>query len=290
MRIVFTLGMFGAAAVGLTAVLGGSRPSARTYFGPKAAIGDGAIQSYVTLGEGGAPTAVGVSITAGGLQQLPDRMNTESRCYDLDGNGAHTSHECMGDYEHILGLPDTVAGMATLPFKWISVNWNAEGHKPPAPPAYAEPHFDFHFYAVERDRIEAIGPGRCGELVDCEDFKRGSEPVPAAYLPAGHIDVGAVVPRMGNHLVDSRSPELQDPPARFTRTFIYGAFDGELIFWEPMITLDFLSRASDECFAISQPERVRRSGYYPTVYCVRHNEREDRHTVSLEGFVYAETR
>jgi hypothetical protein len=217
-------------------------------------------------------------------------MNSESRCFDLDDNGTHNGHECMGDYENILELPAAAAGIAGLPVKWIMVNWNAEGHLPPAPPAYAEPHFDFHFYSVDRDRIEAIAPGRCGELVDCNDFARGSKPVPAPYLPAGHIDVGAVVARMGNHLVDSRSPELQNPPGRFTRTFIYGSFDGELIFWEPMITLDYLSRAKDECAAISQPERVKQSGYYPTVYCVRHDEREDRHTVSLEGFEYVEAR
>jgi hypothetical protein len=231
-----------------------------------------------------------VSITDGGLRELPARMNTVSRCYDLDGNGTHTRHECMGDYERVLELPAAVADLAQLPFKWIGVNWNPEGHMPPAPPVYAEPHFDFHFYTDERDRIEAIRTGRCGELVDCGDFQRASTPVPPAYQPPDHIDVGAVVARMGNHLVDSRSPELQDPPARFTRTFIYGAFDGELIFWEPMITLDFLAGATAECFPIRQPERFLVAGYYPTTYCVRHDEREMRYTVSLEGFVYADAR
>jgi hypothetical protein len=91
---------------------------------------------------------------------------------------------------------------------------------------------------------------------------------------------------MGNHLLDSRSPELVDPSTPFTRTFIYGAFDGELMFWEPMITLDFLSRTSDSCFEISQPEAYRRSGYYPTRYCVR--EQPGMRTVSLEGFTYVE--
>jgi hypothetical protein len=88
----------------------------------------------------------------------------------------------------------------------ITVNWNPAGH--PAP--YNRPHFDFHFYAVDRDRIEAITPGRCGELVDCGHFERATQPVPDRYHPRGHINVGAVVPRMGNHLLDSESPEIKD--------------------------------------------------------------------------------
>jgi hypothetical protein len=46
---------------------------------------------------------------------------------------------------------------------------------------------------------------------------------------------------MGNHLLDSQSPEMKDS-LPFTTTFIYGAYEGELIFWEPMITLDFLQK------------------------------------------------
>jgi hypothetical protein len=183
-----------------------------------------------------------------------------------------------------LDIPTEVAG-AGLPFKWITVNWNTAGH--PAP--YGRPHFDFHFFAWDRERIEAITPGRCGELVDCGDFGRASRPLPPRYLPPGHIDVGAVVPRMGNHLLDARSPELADS-LPVTRTFIYGAFDGELIFWEPMITLDFLRETRDACFDVRQPQAFKRAGYYPRRYCVRHDARTGERSVSLEGFLYAEGR
>lgn len=276
-----------ALSAGLIAIVAASRPGARVHFGDPAPIGDGDVRSYVTLDARGVPTALGVSLAAAGLRRLPERMNTESRCFDRDGDGRHVRHECLGDYERILELPASVPASTMLPFRWIGLNWNPEGHLPPAPATYAEPHFDFHFYTVARERIEAIATGPCGELVDCGDFERGSRPVPAAYLPPAHIDVGAVVPRMGNHLMDSHSPELQDPPARFTRTFIYGAFDGELIFWEPMITLAFLRQATDECYPIRQPERYAAPGHYPTVYCVRYLSGEDRYTVSLERFVAA---
>jgi hypothetical protein len=242
-------------------------------------VGAGTVQSFVRLDRQGAPITIGVTISAGALDQLPQTPNTVSRCYDLDGNGKHTGHECIGDVERILDVPvDLSAG---LPFKWITVNWNAGGH--PAP--YNRPHFDFHFYAVDRSVVEAITPGRCGELVDCGHFTRATRPLPAQHLPAGHINVGAVVPRMGNHLLDSQSPELKDS-LPFTRTFIYGAYEGELIFWEPMITLDMLRTTSHACWSISQPRTFRQAGYYPTQYCVREN-REGERTVSLEGFRYA---
>ncbi len=273
-----------AGTAGIVALLSASAPwRERTYFSPEQQIGAGTVQSYVVRPPGGPPEAVGVTLTAGALRDLPAEPNTHSRCFDLDGDGSHTGHECIGDEERILQLPEEAA--EGLPFQWLTVNWNPAGH--PAP--YNLPHFDVHFFAWERERIDAIAPGRCGELVDCADFERGSRPLPPAYLPPGHIDVGAVVPRMGNHLLDSRSPELADS-LPFTRTFIYGAFDGELIFWEPMVTRDFLLRTRDACFEIRLPQAFRRSGYYPTKYCVRQDPRDEAHTVSLEGFVYAEAR
>ena len=253
----------------------------QTFRGRVEKIGAGTVQSFVTLDPSGAPLAIGVTMSPGALEQLPPVPNTVSRCFDLDGNGRYTGHECMGDEERILDVP--VDSSAGLPFRWISVNWNPAGHHNTP---YVQPHFDFHFNAVDRSRIEAIAPGRCGELADCGDFKHATRPVPARYLPNGYIDVGAVVPRMGNHLLDSQSPELKDS-LPFTTTFIYGAYEGELIFWEPMITLDFLQKTHNVCMEIRQPKAFRQAGYYPTRYCVRQDGQGQR-TVSLEGFRYSE--
>jgi hypothetical protein len=277
LRIVGTLALL--AGVGL-ALSAGSRGHARTVRGKSETMGAGTVQSFVTTDPSGAPVAIGVTLSAGALEQLPERPNTVSRCFDLDGNGRHTHHECIGDEERILEVPASSSN--GLPFRWISVNWNPHGHIPP----YNRPHFDFHFHTGNRARVEAIAPGRCGELVDCADFKRATRPVPAQYLPSGYIDVGAAVPRMGNHLLDSESPELKDS-LPFTSTFIYGAYEGELIFWEPMITLDFLQKTRDACIDIRQPRAFLQAGYYPTQYCVRQDQQGQR-TVSLERFRYAE--
>ncbi len=293
-RLVPAVGVLGL----ITLLASWNRDRSTTHVGSTAEIGAGQLRSYLTLSPGGAPIAVGVALSDGALEQLPAHKNRHSRCFDRDNNASHSHDECLGDDERVLELPAEVVSRAKLPFKWISVNWNAEGHHPPppepgappAPPIYARPHFDFHFYAWDRERIEAIAPGRCGEFVDCGDFQRGRKPLGSRYVPAGHIDVGIVVPRMGNHLLDSQSPELVDPATPFTRTFIYGAFDGELIFWEPMITLDFLRRTQEACFEIRQPQAFRRSGYYPTRYCVRQDRGRGMRTVSLERYIYAPAR
>jgi hypothetical protein len=251
----------------------------RTVRGRAERMGAGTVQSFVRVAPGGAPLAIGVTLSPGALEQLPPAPNTVSRCFDLNGDGQHTAHECLGDEERILDIP--VDAPAGLPFRWIQVNWNPEGHHHTP---YARPHFDFHFHTGERAPVEAIRPGRCGEMVDCDDFKVATRPVPARYVPSGYIDVGAVVPRMGNHLLDSRSPELKDS-LPFNTTFIYGAYDGQLIFWEPMITLDFLRQTKAACMEIRQPPAFRRAGYYPTQYCVR-QDREGQRTVSLERFRY----
>ncbi len=264
-------------AIALAAAVTGRE---RTLRGKAEKMGAGTIQSFVTLDPGGAPTAIGVALSAGALEQLPPVPNTLSRCFDLDGNGKHTGHECHGDEERILDVP--VDSSAGLPFRWISVNWNPAGHHNTP---YARPHFDFHFHTGDRARVEAIRPGRCGEMADCDDFKVATRPVPARYVPGGYIDVGAVVPRMGNHLLDSQSPELKDS-LPFVNTFIYGAYDGEIIFWEPMITMEYLQRTQDACTEIKQPDAFQRSGYYPTQYCVR-QDRQGGHTVSLEAFRYS---
>jgi hypothetical protein len=91
---------------------------------------------------------------------------------------------------------------------------------------------------------------------------------------------------MGNHLLDSQSPELKDS-LPFASPFIYGVYDGEVLFWEPMITLDLLRNTQDSCLEIRQPEAFQQAGYYPTQYCVR-QDRGGWRTVSLERFRYSE--
>jgi hypothetical protein len=250
-------------------------------------LGNGFAQVYAELDGEGAPRVIGVSFDQGMLDGLPTMPNTWSRCFDKNENGKiDDHHECNGDYELAFALPEELAKNGTTPFKWVSVNWNAMGHPPPAPPVWAVPHLDFHFYIMEREAVRQIRPGPCSELIHCDDFERAQVPVPARYVHADHIDVGAAVPDMGNHLIDSKSPELVAEGQAFTHTFIFGAYDGRVTFYEPMVTLAYLQTRPDLCVPIKQPQAWATEGYYPTAYCIRHLADEARYTVSLEDFVH----
>jgi hypothetical protein len=248
-------------------------------------IGNGAVWTFVALDANGKPLALGVSMDRAVLEGLPKEPNSTSRCFDKNGNGKMDEHECIGDFNFTFVVPEGEAAKAVAPFRWVSLNWNPHGHIPPAPPPWAVPHFDFHFYIQDRDSVRAIRAGTCGELIDCEDFKKATRAVPARYVHKDHINVDAAVPDMGNHLINSKAPELAPKGPPFTHTFIFGAYDGKITFLEPMITHAFLASTPSMCAPIKQPQAWELAGAYPTKYCIRHLDRVGRLTISLEGFV-----
>jgi hypothetical protein len=157
-------------------------------------------------------------------------------------------------------MPSGAKGLG-LPVRWATVNWNPEGHVPPAPPVWSAAHFDFHFFMVDPALIQGIRPGPCGEFIHCDDSARASKAIPERHFPPDYIDVGAAVPGMGNHLVDSKDPELADPKLGFSSTFIYGAYDGKLIFLEPMVSHAYLSKRPQECRPVRAPRSYAVEGY-----------------------------
>jgi hypothetical protein len=146
-------------------------------------------------------------------------------------------------------------------------------------------HFDFHFFIAEPELIRGIRTGPCAEFIHCEDSARATTPLPARHAPQDYINVGAAVAAMGNHLVDARDPELADPTLGFSHTFIYGTYDGRLIFLEPMVSHAFLSRRPQDCRPLRVPKAYATTGYYPTSYCVRHDSASATYRVTLEGLV-----
>jgi len=276
----------GALCVVVGAVSGAiSRADApRTLLGDEAAVGNGTARVYVDVAADGAPTAIGVALTSGALTGLATHMNTTSRCFDKDGDGHLMHGECLGDYESVLSVPEGVEADG-LPFKWIMLNWNPEGHAEPAPHAWSAAHFDFHFMTAEPELIRAIRSGPCAELIDCDDFRTASLPLPAEQAPDGYVDVGAAVAAMGNHLVDSQDPEIADPTLGFTKTFIYGVYGGRMIFLEPMVSHAYIASKPNECGLVRTPASYAEPGYYPTRHCVRYDALTDTYRISLEGLV-----
>jgi hypothetical protein len=134
-------------------------------------------------------------------------------------------------------------------------------------------------------KVFALESGPCGpELMRCDQFEIGRQPVPPDYMHPDLRDVGAVVPAMGNHLVDLTGPEFQKQP--FTRSSIFGAYAGRIIFWEGMVAHRTLLARPQSCSPIKQPKAVATSGFYPTASCLRRDAATGETTVSLEVFVF----
>ena len=239
-----------------------TRAENSTIYGDRTSLLGGHAQTYVQIEQGGKPRALGVRFTRSMLADLPyDPPFDGNNCFDINGDGELTFHlpmpECAGGYQAILFFPAEIVKNAKLPFKWFLLNWNPTGHGPPH--VYDVPHFDFHFFIMDYIDRNFIRPGPCGIVVNCDDFEIAIEPVPARYLPPDYQDFQAVEPRMGNHLVDVTSPEFT--PAGFTRTFVYGSYNGQITYLEPMVTLAFLESQPDECLPVKQPQAFQVAGY-----------------------------
>lgn len=261
------------------------RPDAR-ILGQSWPIGDGTVTPYAEFAGDGSPSAIGIVYSAGALGGLPTVASDEHHCFDRDSNGSiEPATECVATHETVMPLPDAAASRADIPFKWVMFNWNPVGHIPPG--IYDVPHFDIHFYIDSIANVFALQPGPCGpEFVRCDQFERATKPLPANYLPPDYISVDAVAPAMGNHLIDPTGPEFNGE--QWTRNWIFGTYDGEITFYEEMVTLAYLKSRPDTCNPVKSPPAVGLGGFYPGLSCIRYDAATDTYTVSMEGFSYRE--
>jgi hypothetical protein len=253
--------------------------------GWSAPLGKGSVATYAEFDRQGTPKAIGVAFSATALDGLP-AASDHHRCHARSKEGAiDAATKCQESVEHVLPLPDTAARRGDFPFKWVLLNWNHVGHIPPG--IYDVPHFDVHFEMAPIAEVFAIEPGPCGpEYVRCDQFQLAKKPLPSNYVHADYRDVDAVVATMGNHLIDLTGPEFNKQP--FTRSWIYGVYDGKVIFYEEMVTRAHLLNKPNTCTPIKSPRAVATRGFYPTVSCIRHDAARDEYTVSMEGFVLRE--
>jgi hypothetical protein len=223
------------------------------YWGPSISMGSGHIRSFGVLEKDtDKPLQVGFELTPGALQNLPPNHSAP------DHNGPH----------YMVKLHPKV--QSSTVFDHLVVDWNAQGH---GPDPYLAPHFDFHMYMIpnaQRMQITATDP-------------LSVAPIPAGFLPNDYIGPLGPEPQMGGHCVDVTSPELNG--SAFTHTFIYGAYNSKVAFYEPMITLDYLTNGSGGSFTIKQPANFSKPGYYPTRYTVSKDASGKRYVV-LSDFVY----
>jgi hypothetical protein len=249
-------------------------------------IGNGTVTTYGELTADGIPSVIGIIYSAGALDGLPTAHTDEHHCFDRDSNGSvDPMTECLATHETVMPLPDAVAASPDIPFKWVMFNWNPTGHIPPG--IYDVSHFDVHFYIESIENVFALKDGPCGpEFIRCDQFERATKPLPVNYTPPDYTNVDAVAPAMGNHLIDLTGPEFNGEA--WTRNFIFGVYDGQVTFYEEMVTRDYLLSQPDTCNPIKSPPAVSLSGHYPTLSCVRYDSENDTYTVSMEGFEFRE--
>ena len=273
-------------AVAVVGLLGcGSEASAaatRRSLGWAIPLGNGMVTTYSEFDGRGSPTAIGIVFSATALDGLPPGSD-DHHCINRSAEGAIVAGtHCVHGFEYVIPLPDAAARRADVPFKWVLFNWNPGGHIPPG--IYDVPHFDVHFEMTPIAEIFAIDSGPCGpESVRCDQFQIAKKPVPPNYVPADFQDVDAVSPAMGNHLLDLTGSEFNKQP--FTRSWIYGTYDGKVIFYEEMVTRSHLLAKPNACSPIKVAKAVATNGFYPTVSCIRHNAATGEYSVSMERFV-----
>lgn len=230
-------------------------PTAGTYDGPSRDMGGGRAHTFVTLDAGGRPTALGIRMSETALSGLPAEPPR-----DADG------------WEYVLPLPKEAALSG---YQHVVIDWNPMGHPPPG--VYDKPHFDFHFYLIspaQREKITAKG----------EDLARAHKAPAPGFMPEGYIlPEGTEVPRMGAHAVNPASPEFNKLP--FTKTFIYGFYDGSMAFLEPMVTKAFLETKPKVTDPIKLPKAYSRHAYYPTRYSVKYDGAQREYVIALEGLI-----
>lgn len=235
-------------------VAGPNVSAEKTIVGETRSLGKGQVRSWVSLDKNGNPTAVGLTFSEVALSTVPAQPPTGQEGMEVS-----------------LALPKEAARTA---FKHIGVDWNPQGH-PPAK-IYDLAHFDFHFYMIteaERAGITAKG----------DDLLKSRKQPAAEFVPEGYVYVpDSEIPRMGAHWVNPLSKELQGH--RFTTTFLYGSYDGRLVFAEPMIARAFLETKTNVTEKIKLPAKYASSNtYYPTQYSVRYDPIKKEYTIALEG-------
>jgi hypothetical protein len=223
-----------------------ARPE-RTIYSSARHIGNGSVQAWVTENREAEPTSAGLSISAGALYNLPQEMTNV-----------------------VLELPK---GKCKNFYTFVMLDWNPMGHEPPG--IYDLPHFDVHFYIIPDEERLAMTPDKIGEF----------ENLPSAeYVPAGYFRGPGFVPFMGVHWLDGASPELHG--ATFTKTFIWGSYDGEFVFWEPMVTRDYLLTRPNEVIDIPQPAAYKQDGWYPMKYEISYSKSGNRYIIALRDIQF----
>lgn len=244
-----------AAAIGLCLAAGAADAAGTPaiHMGPAVKVGQGTARTMVVEGKEGQPVSVAVVISEKALEGLP-----------AGHSGGHDSF--------ISELPMPAKGPKTG-YDHATLDWNPTGHAPAG--IYTPPHFDVHFYMIDRSTRDAI-------TFKGEAAAEAAKAPAADLLPPGYVaPPDTAVEKMGIHAVNPAGPEFKGKP--FTATFIYGYHKGEAVFVEPMVARAFLETKPDVTLAVPAPKAYSHPGWYPRGYRVAYDAGTKSYVVAMTG-------
>ena len=249
-------------------------------YGAPQTVGNGTVRTYLVVdrNDPSTPVEVGVALSESAMDGLPA--------------GVASSDPMANMHMYTLALP----AQNPTPYKFVQFDWNPVGHEPAG--VYTLPHFDFHFYTVPvsvRDGIMPTDPQYAAKAARYPASEFRAPFYVDAATAGGALPSAAAVPMMGLHWLDVRSPELQalaghpENAKPFTKTFIYGSWDGQFIFDEPMITRAYLMSKHDatdptvrnEIISIPTAARYSPAGFYPSAYRISYDATAKEYRVAL---------
>jgi len=250
--------------------------STKTLVGEQKNIGNGSVRTWLKVDtKNGEPRRIGVTLTESALSGLPADAGAPQegslKLRLMDGGPNYT-------FEYELKFPPEVAETA---FSHMGFNWNPEGHGPKG--IFTRPHFDVHFYMARPEY-------RHGIIVDLQDadpihVRTSNLEPPGQFLPPDYqLAPNTAEPRMGSHYADVTSSQLK--PGNFSNIFLIGVHGGSILFWEPMITKEYLETKPNFTAKLKLPEAYPVSGYYPTAYSVVYDHEGKEFNISLDGLTF----
>lgn len=231
------------------------------FKGPQVTLGYGKVRSWISVDGDRNPVEIGIEITREALLQ-PER-----------------DKKTAAPAGSTIVIPLHLKAQQLTPFNHIGLNWNPNGHEPEQ--VFDVPHFDIHFYMISLEEQMAIPEW---SLSTNELFNNYP---PLGFMPADYFtppDDATAEAQMGKHWLPANLPDYLP----FSKIMIYGSFNGELIFVEPMITLDYLLSNTATSVAYSQPDHFAKAGNYPTKYNIYHDAITGNTYITLSDFVARE--
>jgi hypothetical protein len=223
----------------------------QTLRGPEVTMGNGKANSFFKLDNNGTPLEIGFEMTMEALTGLTQDQTDFAKS--------------------VIVLPLDQKALDVTPFDHLVINWQPHGHPPMI---FADPHFDFHLYTITLEEQRAIPPYTAAAA------KFDSLP-PAGFIPASYKPDNAGIPAMGKHWADPAALS-----SSFSHIMIYGSYNGQVNFVEPMLTLAVLQAGTTINTTYAQPLNFAKAGkWYPTKYNIYKDQQTLKHIVSLSEFV-----